>query len=81
MKRIRLTEGDLHRIVKESVNKIIKEGTTDRDVQSMWDEAQEMMGAESMLEALYDYLDCDTIEDFVQVLIRLYELPLSNSMS
>ena len=81
MKRIRLTEGDLHRIVKESVNKIIKEGTTDRDVQSMWDEAQEMMGAESMLEALYDYLDCDTIEDFIQVLIRLYELPLSNSMS
>ena len=81
MKRIRLTEGDLHRNVKESVNKIIKEGTTDRDVQSMWDEAQEMMGAESMLEALYDYLDCDTIEDFVQVLIRLYELPLSNSMS
>ena len=81
MKRIRLTEGDLHRIVKESVNKIIKEGTTDRDVQSMWDEAQEMMGAESMLEALYDYLDSDTIEDFVQVLIRLYELPLSNSMS
>lgn len=81
MKRIRLTEGDLHRIVKESVNRIIKEGTTDRDVQSMWDEAQEMMGAESMLEALYDYLDSDTIEDFVQVLIRLYELPLSNSMS
>lgn len=81
MKRIRLTEGDIHRIVKESVNKIIKEGTTDRDVQSMWDEAQEMMGAESMLEALYDYLDCDTIEDFVQTLIRLYELPLSNSMS
>lgn len=81
MKRIRLTEGDLHRIVKESVNRIIKEGTTDRDVQSMWDEAQEMMGAESMLEALYDYLDCDTIEDFVQTLIRLYELPLSNSMS
>ena len=81
MKRIRLTEGDIHRIVKESVNKIIKEGTTDRDVQSMWDEAQEMMGAESMLEALYDYLDCDTIEDFVQVLIRLYELPLSNSRS
>ena len=81
MKRIRLTEGDIHRIVKESVNKIIKEGTTDRDVQSMWDEAQEMMGTESMLEALYDYLDCDTIEDFVQVLIRLYELPLSNSRS
>ena len=81
MKRIRLTEGDLHRIVKESVNRIIKEGTTDRDVQSMWDEAQEMMGAESMLEALYDYLDSDTIEDFFQVLIRLYELPLSNSMS
>lgn len=81
MKRIRLTEGDLHRIVNESVNRIIKEGTTDRDVQSMWDEAQEMMGAESMLEALYDYLDSDTIEDFVQVLIRLYELPLSNSMS
>lgn len=80
MKRIKLTEGDLHRIVKESVNRIIKEGTTDRDVQSMWDEAQEMMGAESMLEALYDYLDSDTIEDFVQVLIRLYELPLSNSM-
>ena len=81
MKRIRLTEGDLHRIVNESVNRIIKEGTTDRDVQSMWDEAQEMMGAESMLEALYDYLGSDTIEDFVQVLIRLYELPLSNSMS
>lgn len=27
-KNIRLTEGDLHRIVKESVNKILKEGWT-----------------------------------------------------
>ena len=74
MKRIRLTESDLHRIVKESVNKIIKEGTTDSYIQAMWDKVQKMMGAESMLEALYNYLDSDAIEDFVQYLYRTYDL-------
>ena len=75
-KLIRLTEQDLHRIIKESVNNILKEGTTDQEVNDMWEQAKEIMGADSMLEALYAYLDCDAIEDFIQTLIREYELPL-----
>jgi len=77
-KLIRLTESDLHKIVKQSVGKILKEGTTNRGVTEMWYQAQEMMGADSMLDALYAYLDTDTIEGFVQTLRREYELPLGN---
>ena len=39
---IRLTESDLHKIVKESVNRIIKEWNGDRDINpdddDLWDE-------------------------------------------
>jgi hypothetical protein len=39
---IRLTESDLHRIVKESVNRIIREWNGDRDINpeddKLWDE-------------------------------------------
>ena len=75
-KQIRLTENDLHRIVKESVRKVLKEGTTNKSVDAMWVQAQEMMGADFMLDALYAFLGEDTIEEFVQTLKREYELPL-----
>lgn len=34
MRRIRLTESDLHRIVKESVNRVLNESTIGSDVQN-----------------------------------------------
>ena len=75
-KVIKLTKSDLHRIINESLNKVINEGSADRSVDEMWIEAQSLMGADSMLDALYSYLDGDTIRDFLETLINEYELPL-----
>ena len=74
---IKLTEAKLNKLIKESIHKILKEGYTDNNINNMWYEAQELMGAESMLDALYQFLDCDTIANFVQTLKREYELPFN----
>lgn len=43
-KKIRLTESDLHRIVKESVNRIIKESThNSREMLREWEDDDDLM--------------------------------------
>ena len=74
---IKLTEAKLNKLIKESIHKILKESSTDNNITNMWYEAQELMGAESMLDALYHFLDSDTIANFIQTLKREYELPFN----
>jgi len=65
------------KINEDKFNKLIlKEGTTDQMVMDMWDEAAGVMGADAMLDALYKFLDTDTIQNFVETLKREYELPI-----
>lgn len=75
MKEIRLNENTLKQIVAESVKRILKESLTTNDPNiNKWYEAQQIMGAENMLEALFVYLDADTIRDFIDILDREYEI-------
>ena len=71
---IRLTESDLRNIVKESVKKVIREGHWDSNV---WDEFQslrEKLGDDTLISELYEYLDGDTIDDFIETTKRNYDL-------
>lgn len=75
MKRIiRLTESELHDMISQSVKKVIKEGTTDQSVYNKWDEMIEQMGADAVLSELYNYLNSDQIEDFIEWMERNYDI-------
>lgn len=49
----------------------------EKSIDNKWAQAEQIMGAESMLNALYSFIDGDTIEEFIEVLEREYEIPLS----
>lgn len=75
MKEIRLNENTLKQIVAESVMRMLKEGLVTNDPNiDKWYEARQIMGAEQMLDALFQYLDGDTIRDFIDTLDREYEI-------
>ena len=69
-KLIRLTESDLHRIVKRSVKRMLREGMYYDEFQSV----REMLGDEQILDELVQYLSSDELRDFVDHLKRYYDL-------
>lgn len=75
MKEIRLNENAIKKIVAESLKKVIKEGmTTDNPVYNKWYEAKDLLGAEQMLDAIWNYLDSSQIEQIIEWLDQDYEL-------
>lgn len=73
-KIIRLTESELKNLVKESVTKILNEGTTDQQLYNAWDTIMASMGAENMLMAIYNYMPSDEIAEIVRLLQRDYDI-------
>ena len=73
---IRLNEAQLNKLIKESVKKVLREGTTDKTLENAWINAQEQMGAEGFLDALYAALDEDTIRENLEYIDRMYDLGL-----
>ena len=61
----RLTEGDVKRIAESTVRRILKEGSVETSDSASWNDIQEMVGAEQMLQMLWNYLDTDQIQDFL----------------
>lgn len=55
--RIRLTEGDLHKIVKESVKRVLKEDY-DGEIE-IWNRAKEALEPRLIVQALEYLLDSD----------------------
>lgn len=77
MKRqIKLTENDLHRMIKESVNRILKEGTTDTTDMDAWERCKEMVGADQMLSELESWFDSNEYHEFLEHMDRYYDLGL-----
>lgn len=77
-KVVRLTEQDLHRIVKESVKRMLKEGHYSSDSAQKWDQVRGMVGDDAMIQELWNYLDADIIDDFIKHMDRNYELDLDS---
>lgn len=77
MKRqIKLTENDLHRMIKESVYRVLNEGTTDSTDMDAWERCKEMVGADTMLSELEGWLGSDDYHQFLEHMDRYYELGL-----
>ena len=75
-KQIKLTENDLHRMIKESVYRVLNEGTTDSTDMDAWERCKEMVGADTMLSELENWLDADRYHEFLENMDRNYELGL-----
>lgn len=77
--RIKLTEGQLGKIIRNSVKRIIKEGTTDSRDLERWDYAVEMNGADAILSELQCWLGSDDIHEFIEHLERYEFIPEEES--
>ena len=64
--RIRLTETDLHRIIKESVREVLNEGSYNNEGLEQWEHVKETIGAENMLNCIWNYLDDTQIKDIIE---------------
>ena len=73
-KTIRLTESDLKHIIRKSVNKLLKEGTTSTVAMEKWDELKEQVGCEQMVNDIFNYLNCDQIDQLIEWFNQDYEL-------
>lgn len=73
-KIFRLTEAELRNLIKESVNRVLNEGTNDQAMFNSWDAIKGQMGAEAMLDAIYNYMNADEIAEIIRLLKRDYDV-------
>jgi hypothetical protein len=73
-KIVRLSENDLHRIVKESIKKALKEDTMNNVIIKKWNQIEQVLGSDGMISELFNYLDADIIADFVNTIENTYDI-------
>lgn len=73
-KTIKLSRKELTDYITESVRRIIKEGTSDPELYDEWEKLRITIGDAQMLNELFQYLDADTIQDFVETTKGLYDV-------
>lgn len=75
--RIRLTESQLHRLIKKHVKQALNEGHWDSSVYEKFEEVRNAVGDDTLISELYNWLDGDSIEEFIENMDRNYDLGLS----
>lgn len=71
----KLNEKQLRKVVAECVKRALKEGmTADNPNFGKWNEAKEVLGAETMLDAIFQYLDVSKLEQILGWLNQDYDL-------
>lgn len=74
-KQIRLSEARLHQIIKENIRKALNEGmTSDDPAYNKWEQIKETLGAETMVDNIFQYLDSSTLEQLVEFFDQDYDL-------
>lgn len=70
----KLTKSHLQKIVNESVKRILKEGHWNRDVYDEFSKLREALGDDTLISELYNWMDSNEIEEFIQNTKRMYDL-------
>lgn len=74
-KQIRLSEARLHQIIKENIRKALNEGmTSDNPAYNKWEQIKEILGADTMVDSIFQYLDSSTLEQLVEWFGQEYDL-------
>lgn len=61
----RMTEADVKQVMASVLKRVLKEGTTETSDLSTWEDYKEMIGADAMLDLIYNYLNSDQIRDLL----------------
>ena len=70
----KLTKSHLQKIINESIKRVLKEGHWNNDVYSEFSELRETLGDDTLISELYNWMDGNEIEEFIQNTKRMYDL-------
>lgn len=70
----KLTKSRLQKIINENIKRVLKEGHWNNDVYDEFSKLREALGDDTLISALYDWMDGDEIEGFIQNTKRMYDL-------
>lgn len=65
-KKTTIKEGQLRQLIKESIIRVLNEDTTDNEAVDKWYQVQEAIGAQQMLECIFNWSSSDQIEQWLQ---------------
>ena len=71
MKKRTINEQQLRRVIRVAARKLIKEGTTDNAYLGYWEDVKELIGADRMVDFLWNYLNADQIRNFIEWIDRI----------
>lgn len=70
----KISQAQLKNIVAESVKRILKEGHWNQRVYNDWEDVRQTIGDDTFISELYNWLDGDSIEEFLENIKRNYDL-------
>ncbi len=70
----KLTKSRLQKIINENIKRVLKEGHWNSDVYSEFSELRETLGDDTLISELYNWMDGNEIEEFIQNTKRMYDL-------
>lgn len=70
----RLTEQDVKAVMNTVLRRVLKEGSIETSDGQSWNDLRDMIGADKMLEAVWNYLDSDQIQDLIQYIRKEYDM-------
>jgi hypothetical protein len=73
-RRIRLTESDLHRIIRKQVKMALNEGSASQEVYNKWLDIQENIGSDRMINDIWNYLSSVQLEQLIEYFNQDYDL-------
>lgn len=71
---MKVNEKQLRKLIQESITNILKEGSANSSDWERWDNIKEMLGADEMLDAIFNAMDQNEIEEMLEFLEREYEI-------
>lgn len=72
-RKIKLTESQLHQVIKEATKKVFNEGFANGDSgNERWEEMTEELSPTDIINAIYNYLNDRELQDFMDYLETEY---------
>ena len=73
-KKIRLTESQLNRVIRKSIKKALNEGSYNTEVYRKWLDIKDAIGADAMLDEIWNITNADELEEIVNYFAREYNI-------
>ena len=73
-KKIRLTESQLNRVIRKSIKKALNEDSHSTEVYGKWLDIKNAIGADAMLDEIWNITNADELEEIVNYFAREYNI-------